>query len=534
MRKKANEVKGFDAKAFVAAFGELQEAKNITTDDIIEALKVSFVTAYNAKLRREYKEDAECRVEIDSEKGAIDMYQIFEVVATDDDVENDSKQICLEEAKMQGYDCKVGDTIESKIDINGLERAVALAIKQQLRQKIREAEKNAITEAFKDKINEIITGTVERVEPGYCLINVDKATAYMSDKEKIPGETYYPGQQLRVFISVVDTKTQGAQIVVSRRHKDFVRRLLEQEIMEVFDGTVIIKDIEREAGKKCKVSVYSNNPDIDAPGACIGQKGMRVQRVSEQLNKEKIDIIQYYPQQELYIAEALKPAEVLGIAKIETETGEAKYVAVVPNEDLTSAIGKGGENVRLAANITKSKIDIKKIDDALAEHIEYETMAELKAKYEIQERKVEVLKTADEEEDKPSIDILNTAKEEKITEVEEKVIEKVEVKPTEKVEEKYVSKPNPRIKSEHISVVEEEPKEEIKQEVKVDPSKPSKKAIKKEEEAKAKALEEEARKKYMPVYTEEELKAIEEEEKSDDKYDDDIDDLEDYDDYYED
>ncbi len=511
-----------DARNFIKALKALEGEKNIPSEIVIESLKQALVLAYQQKI--ENAKDSMARVEIDPKKGNIKMYAQKNIV---EEVEDDYLEISLEDAKVYNPDYKVGDIFEKEVNVDDYNRMAALYVKQILRQKLREAEKQVIYDEYIDHKDDIIVGVIERVQPNYCLINVGKTNALMPSNMMIPNEKYEVGQNIKVYVVDVDKKAQGAQVVVSRSDPNFLKRLFEQEIIEIYDGTVEIRSISREPGERAKVAVSSRNPDVDAPGACIGQKGIRIQRITTQIANEKIDVIQYYEEPELFIAEALKPANVYGVALNEEDHSA---IAIVPNEEFSLAIGKRGQNARLAVKLTKWKVDIKTVDDALRDGIKYETMAEIKARYAASKYPtfVEEVTEAVEEVVTPVEEVVT---EEVVTEtVVEPVVEEV-VAPVEEVKveeiEKVVIKPMVK-KENHISVVEET-KEEIKVEVKAQPKKEKAKKEDKVEEVKN-----EAPKNYMPIYTQEELDEFEEEE--DIEYYDDDDSYDEYDDdsYYED
>jgi len=523
---------------FVKAVSALQETKNIPVETIVEALKQCLIMAYREKFfgDDDHKE-AMARVEVDEAVGDIHFYGQRIVVDDDTDVFNDVNNILLEEAKKIKKDAKVGDIIENEVNIDDFQRAAVQYIKQNLRQKIREAEKKVIQETFASKVDDIITGVVERVEQRFVLVNLGITTAFMPAKFQIPGETYYPGQQLKVYIkSLAEDNKPNSQIVVSRSDSGLLYRLLEKEIAEIYSGEIKVEKIARIPGERSKVAVYSDTPNIDAAGACIGQRGMRIQSISGQLCNEKIDVIQYYKIPELFIAEALKPAIVTGVIINEEEKSA---IAVVANDDFSQAIGKKGQNVTLAARITDYRIDIKTVDDAMALKLVYKPIKTIQLDYAIANNlEIPAEVPAYEEEVYDEFEEIEEVKEVKeVKEVSEPVKaseEPIEAStPAEEVEDILAAMPTPKIKAEHISVVEE-PKVEVKPVEQPKPAGKSNKAKKKEEEALAKAKEEEARKNYMPVYTEEELKAIQEEEaamEEEDKYDEDYDE-EDYDEYY--
>jgi transcription termination/antitermination protein NusA len=474
-----------NAKDFVKALKSLEETKNIAVPVALEALKQALTNAY----QKVHGKDAMVRVDINDKEGKISMFSQRNVVA---EVEDDFLEIAVEEAQEINPEYKVGDVFETEVDTEEFDRMAALHVKQVLRQKIREAEKQVVYDAYIDKKDDIIMGVIERVEKTYCLINVGKANALMPSNMFIPNEKYNVGQTIKVYIVDVDKSSQGAQVVVSRNDPNFLKRLFESEIVEVYDGTVEIRSIARDPGERAKVAVSSRDKNIDPTGACIGVKGMRIQKISNQLSNEKIDVVQFHEEPELYIAESLKPAAVYGMA-INLESKSA--IAVVPNEQLSLAIGKKGQNARLAVKLTGWKIDIKTVDVALAEKIAYTTMNEIRAKYETEKApKPEIKKPIRVE---PTI-IEPVAKPEVVV-----------AKPVEKPQEVYVSKVKFDVPAmPRVSVVEETPV--VKPVAKAPrPDKVSKKALKKAEKAKQ---TDQKPANYMPVYTEEELKALETEE----------------------
>jgi N utilization substance protein A len=494
-----------NTKDFVKALKSLEETKNIAVPVALEALKQALTNAY----QKVHGKDAMVRVDINDKEGKISMFSQRNVVA---EVEDDFLEIAVEEAQEINPEYKVGDVYEIEVDTDEFDRMAALHVKQVLRQKIREAEKQVVYDAYIDKKDDIIMGVIERVEKTYCLINVGKANALMPSNMFIPNEKYSVGQTIKVYIVDVDKSSQGAQVVVSRNDPNFLKRLFESEIVEVYDGTVEIRSIARDPGERAKVAVSSRDKNIDPTGACIGVKGMRIQKISNQLSNEKIDVVQYHEEPELYIAESLKPASVYGMA-INSETKSA--IAVVPNEQLSLAIGKKGQNARLAVKLTGWKIDIKTVDVALAEKIVYTTMSDIRSKYEAEK--------APKPEIKKPIRVEPTMVEPVVKP------EVVTAKPVEKPQEVYVSKVKFDVPAmPRVSVVEEKPV--VKPVAKTPrPDKVSKKALKKAE--KAKQIDQKPAN-YMPVYTEEELKALENEEVENENGNDL--DLEQFEEYYED
>lgn len=514
-----------NARELLNALDAFEQEKGISKEIVIDALKEALEKAY----KKHTDPDALCRADIDADLGTIELYELKNVV---EEVEDDLFEIELEDAKEINPDAKIGDVLEISVDTETLSRLAALQAKQVLTQKIREFEKQTIYDAYIDKKDDVIVGTVDRIEPGFILVNVGKTNAVMKINHTIPGETFKVGQAVRVYVVDVDKSAQGAAVIVSRTVPGFLKRLFESEIPEIYDGTVEIKHISREAGDRAKVSVFSRNKDVDATGACIGQKGLRIQKISNQILGEKIDVINYYDNQILYIAEALKPAEVVGVSL--AEDGKSA-VAVVKDDSFSLAIGKRGINARLAVNLVGCKIDIKTLTAAAEEGIEYTTVDQARAsyEYELQQKNVKVVE-----------------KEEAVEEVAEtpvKVVEeapvKVEVKVETKVEEKKVTET--KTKSEKPLrmpkfLKEDNVKPSKKEETRISGNGGSKKKKDDEKETRrtvltSKELEdikkktEEARS-YMPVYTDDELEELEDEYEEDSYYDDV--DYDEYDKYY--
>ena len=256
---------------------------------------------------------------------------------------------------------QVGDIIETEADVDHIGRLAAIQTKQLFRQKIRETEKETLYNEFADKKDDIITGIVDRVEPKFAIVNIGKTGAFLGLNQQIPGETLHEGQHVKVYVSDVDRGTKGTHIVVSRTEPQFVKRLFELEVPEVFDGTVEIKSVSREPGERSKVAVYTAVEGLDPIGSCVGPKGSRVKNVVDELNGEMIDIIEWSSDPVVYISHALSPSDVLTVS-INEEAHSA--LVIVPDDQLSLAIGKRGQNARLAVRLTGWKIDIKSLSEA--------------------------------------------------------------------------------------------------------------------------------------------------------------------------
>jgi N utilization substance protein A len=510
-----------NARELLNALDAFEQEKGISKEVVVEALKEALEKAY----KKHTDPDVLCRADINGDLGTIEMYELKNVVV---DVEDDLFEIELEDAREVNPNINIGEVLEIPVDTETLSRLAALQAKQVLTQKIREFEKQTVYDAYIDKKDDIIVGTIDRIEPGFIIVNVGKSNAVMKINHTIPGESFKPGQTVRVYVVDVDKSSQGAAVIVSRTVPGFLKRLFESEIPEIYDGTVEIKHISREAGDRAKVSVFSRNKDVDATGACIGQKGLRIQKISNQILGEKIDVINYYEDSVLYIAEALKPAEVIGVA-VDEETKNA--IAVVKDDSFSLAIGKRGINARLAVSLTGYKIDIKTLTNAVSEGIEYTSVEQAKANYEYN-RSIPVV-------EEPVVD--DEVVEDTIKIVEEEPV-KVEV---EKVEEKAQEKPKEEVKSKSEKPLK------MPKFLKEDNVKPSKKeetrssgnSKKKKDDEKevkrtiisSKELEdikkknEEARS-YMPVYTDDELEELDDDVEEDNYYDEV--DYDEYDKYY--
>ena len=511
-----------NARELLNALDAFEQEKGISKEVVLEALKEALEKAY----KKHIDPDVLCRADINGDLGTIEMYELKNVV---EDVEDDLFEIELEDAKEVNPDIKIGDVLEIPVDTATLSRLAALQAKQVLTQKIREFEKQTVYDAYIDKKDDIIVGTVDRIEPSFIIVNVGKSNAVMKINHTIPGENFKVGQTVRVYVVDVDKSAQGAAVIVSRTVPGFLKRLFESEIPEIYDGTVEIKHIAREAGDRAKVSVFSRNKDVDATGACIGQKGLRIQKISNQILGEKIDVINYYENSILYIAEALKPAEVVG-AYINEETKSA--IAVVKDDSFSLAIGKKGINARLAVALTGYKIDIKTVTKAVEEGVEYTTIEQAMAEYANSNKVEEVIEEVEEvieEVVETPVKVVEEApvKVEVKVQEEKKEEKKVEVKP--KSEKplrmpKFLKEDNvkPSKKEETRSSGNSKKKKEEEKEVRrtVLSSKELEDIKKKDEEARS----------YMPVYTDDELEELEDEYEEDNYYDDV--DYDEYDKYY--
>lgn len=334
---------------FIRALDKIQEEKSIDKEDLIEAIEAAITTAY----KKNYGNAQNVEINIDREKGDIQVFAMKEIMEVP---ENDLYQISLEKAREVDPNYNIGDLFRKEVRPRDFGRIAAQNAKQLIIQRIKEAERNIIYNDYLERQDEVLTGIIKRVEKGIVYVEVGKLEAVMLPSEQTLGETYEVNQRIKVYLLMVKKTTKGPQINVSRTHPGLVKRLFESEVPEVFDGIVDIVSISREAGSRTKVAVKANDPSIDPVGACVGQKGVRVQNIINELSNEKIDVIKWSDSIEEYIANALSPAKVV---KVIPNKDDKTAVAIVDDYQLSLAIGKEGQNVRLAAKLTGWKIDIK-------------------------------------------------------------------------------------------------------------------------------------------------------------------------------
>ncbi|NLM50805.1 MAG: transcription termination/antitermination protein NusA [Clostridiaceae bacterium] len=333
----------------LSALLELEKTKRIDKESLYEALEQALVAAY----KKNYGPNHICFAKIDRGTGNIRIYCQKTVV---EEVTDPQTQISLEEAKSIDKKYKLNDVIDFEADPAKFGRIAAQSAKQIVVQRIREAERENLYSEFSEKENQILTGTVKKVDKRGVLVDVGNLEALITPGEQIPGETYTPGKRIKVYMLELKTTGKETYVLASRTHPGLVKKLFEQEVPEIADGTVEIKSISREAGSRSKMAVYSQNKNVDPVGACVGPKGARVAAVVEELGDEKIDIIKYSDNIEEYISASLSPAKVTR-CEIDEETKTA--TVYVPDFQLSLAIGKEGQNARLAARLTGWKIDIK-------------------------------------------------------------------------------------------------------------------------------------------------------------------------------
>ncbi|MBQ8923306.1 MAG: transcription termination/antitermination protein NusA [Lachnospiraceae bacterium] len=335
----------------IDALNQLEKEKGISKEKIMEKIETSLISA----CEKDFGKDAVIDVSMDRETGDISVFQKKIVV---EEVENDSNQISLVQAKAMKDDATIGDEISIEVKTKEFGRIAAQKARSIIVQAIKEGERDAIYEHFACKEKDIITGVVQRYVGNNISVSLDDRTdALLTENEQVRGERYNRGDRIKLYVVEVKKNQKGGfKILVSRTHKDLVRRLFEKEVSEVADGTVEIKSISREPGSRSKIAVWSNNPNVDPVGACVGLNGTRVNNIVDDLKGEKIDIINWSDDPAVYIENALSPSKVVSVS-VDTEENCAEVI--VPDYQLSLAIGKEGQNARLAARLTGYKIDIK-------------------------------------------------------------------------------------------------------------------------------------------------------------------------------
>lgn len=343
-------MKAIDNKQLIQALEDLEKEKGIKKQYLLESIETALVTAY----KRNFDSLENVKVVMDEETGATHIYSVRDIV---EEVENPVQQISLKDAKKINKTLKVGEQVDIEIVPKNFGRIAAQTAKQVIVQKIREAEREVLYTEYSDRKGEIVSGIIQKADRGIVIMDLGKLEGVMPSKEQIPTEKYKVNDKIKAYVLDVDRGEKGApQVIISRSHPDFVRKMLEIEIPEIYEGIIEIKSVSRDPGKRCKVAVYSQDQNIDPVGSCVGQKGIRIQNIINELHGEKIDVIEWSPDISTYIAAALLPAKIMAVDVKE----EDKFAQVIVADDqLSLAIGKAGQNARLAAKLTNWKIDIK-------------------------------------------------------------------------------------------------------------------------------------------------------------------------------
>ncbi len=343
-------MKAIDNKELILALEELENEKGIKKEYLIEAIENALITAY----KRNFDSAENVKVVMDDKTGEAHLYAVKEVVEIVEDI---NLQINLQDAKKISKKLEIGDNVDIEMIPKDFGRIAAQTAKQVIIQKLREAERDIVYTEFNDRKGEIVSGIIQKADNALVVMDLGKLEGVMPQKEKMPTENYHVNDKIRGYVLDVVRGLKGIpQVIVSRACPDFVRKLFEFEIPEIYEGLIEIKSVSRDPGYRSKVAVYSTNENIDPVGSCVGQKGVRIQNIINELNGEKIDVIEWNEDPAIYIAAALLPAQVMAVDIKEEE----KFAQVIVQDDqLSLAIGKSGQNARLAAKLTNWKIDIK-------------------------------------------------------------------------------------------------------------------------------------------------------------------------------
>ncbi len=388
--------------ALFEACEELERERGISKEILISSLCDAMVAAYKKHMR--VKEAANIEAILDEQAGEIGVFSTKTVVESVEEGEEDT-QISIGVAKEIDEDVEVGDEVKIEVTPEQFGRIAAQAAKQVITQRIREAERNLVLNEFLEKKGTLTTGIIQRVENRNVIVNIGKTDAIMPQKEQIPGEYYKPGNRIRVFVLNVKETTRLPQVIVSHAHAEIVRELFELEVPEIEDGIVEIKSISREAGYRTKIAVWSNDPEVDSVGACIGPRGSRIQTIVSELKNEKIDIVRYSEDPVEYIVNALSPARVVSVDILADDEYSHEAMVVVPDDQLSLAIGREGQNVRLAHKLTGWKIDIKSVSQMeKAEAANFQNYEEQPEEEEDDSREDELQQEIEEEMNQQALD----------------------------------------------------------------------------------------------------------------------------------
>ena len=343
-------MKAIDNKELILALEELEKEKGISKEELLESIRTALITAY----KRNFDALENVDVKMDEQTGATHVYAIKEVMERAND---DALEISLEEARKINKELNIGDNVEVEIVPRDFGRIAAQTAKQVIIQKLRETERNMVFNEYNERKGEIVTGLVQKADKNIVVLDLGKLEGIILSKDQIPTEHYKVNDKLKGYVVDVERGEKGVpQAIISRTHPDFVRKLLEFEIPEIYEGLIEIKSVSRDPGLRSKVAVYSPDENIDPVGSCVGQKGIRIQNVINELHGEKIDVIEWNADPSIFISSALLPAQIMAVDIKEEE----KFAQViVPDDQLSLAIGKAGQNARLAAKLTGWKIDIK-------------------------------------------------------------------------------------------------------------------------------------------------------------------------------
>lgn len=342
---------------FIEALGQLEKEKGISKDILIEAIEAALISGY----KRNFHSAQNVRVDIDRHTGTVRVYARKTVV---EEVLDQRLEISLEGARAINVNYELDDIVEIEVTPANFGRIAAQTAKQVVTQRIREAERSIIYQDFIDREEDVITGIVQRVDSRYYYVDLGRVEALLPLTETISGEKFKHGNRIKTYITKVEKSTKGPQIFLSRTHPGLLKRLFEQEVPEIYDGIVEIRSVAREAGFRSKIAVYSRDENVDPVGACVGPRGVRVQAVVNELYGEKVDIVRWSDNMEEWIANSLSPSKVVSV---EIAEDDKMAQVIVPDHQLSLAIGKEGQNARLAAKLTNWKIDIKSESESTTE-----------------------------------------------------------------------------------------------------------------------------------------------------------------------
>lgn len=351
---------------FLLAFNEIAETRKLPREIVMEALSAALVSAYRRDTGLPNTHEVEVR--FDEKSGTPSIWSARTVV---DEVADPVTEVSLDEANRLEPDAALGDEIMVDSTPDGFGRIAAQTAKQVILQRMREAERDAQYQEYMERIGDLVTGTVQNDNGDVVTVSLGRTEAILPRSQQMPGERYEMHEKVRAFVMEVRRTNRGPQIVISRTHKSMLRRLLEYEVPEIYNGTVEIKSIAREPGARSKVAVYSNQPGADPVGACVGMRGIRIQSIVKELNDEKIDVIEWNPEQEVFISKSLSPARVSAVFLDDDPDEGRTATVIVPDDQLSLAIGREGQNARLSAKLTGWRIDIKSISEAAQEAYEH-------------------------------------------------------------------------------------------------------------------------------------------------------------------
>ncbi len=378
-------------KEFILALEQLEKEKQLSRDILIEAIESALVSAY----KKNYGTSENIRVNVDNETGDVNVYMKKEIV---EEVDNELMEVSIEEAKSLDEDFEIGEFIEYQVTPKDFGRIAAQTAKQVVMNRLREAEREKVFSNYETRKGEILSGEIHRMTNGIIFVSLGSSDGIIAQNEQVEGEKYRIGQRIKAYLMDIKRTPKGPMIYLSRSHPGFVRKLFEIEVPEIEDGTVLVKSIAREAGSRTKIAVWSEDEAVDPIGSCVGSGGSRVQNVADEIFGEKIDIVEWDEDPEILITRALSPAKVEKVLVFEDSKSA---IAIVPDKQLSLAIGKEGQNVRLAAKVTGWKIDIKShtkfYDEYEEDEILYRENSEIEEPQEIEH--LEETETIDEIDD---------------------------------------------------------------------------------------------------------------------------------------